>query len=119
MGKIFDIFGSIAGGILTVLDFLPGIDIDDSLIDLAFSGGDTIRGMNLSGTPGPSLQGKAASNNIGGGGTSGPAADNKMAMPGGPQVYVMVKVDPVTGKTVEEVVTKQYYETNLGKQGKK
>jgi hypothetical protein len=42
-----------------------------------------------------------------------------MTRPGGePKVYVMVMVDPITGKSVEKVVTQEYFETHFGQMGK-
>jgi len=78
---IFDIFGNIAGGVMKLLDFLPGIDIPDELIDLAFSGGDSIRALNLAGSVAPSLKEKASKKEVGA--TAGTTQDqsNKMAMP--------------------------------------
>jgi hypothetical protein len=64
---IFDIFGSIASGVMKVLDFLPGIDIDDSLIAMVGRGGDTIRAMNLAGSIPETISGASAKKEIGGG----------------------------------------------------
>jgi hypothetical protein len=115
---IFDIFGSIASGVMKVLDFLPGIDIDDSLIEMVGRGGDTIRAMNLAGSVPETISGGSAKKEIGGGVSSQP--DNmSMTRPGGePKVYVMVMVDPITGKSVEKVVTQEYFETHFGQMGK-
>ncbi|NCZ70105.1 MAG: hypothetical protein EBY80_08030 [Actinobacteria bacterium] len=71
---IFDIFGSIASGVMKVLDFLPGIDIDDSLIEMVGRGGDTIRAMNLAGSIPDTISGASAKKEIGGGVNS--QADN-------------------------------------------
>ncbi len=35
-----------------------------------------------------------------------------------PKVYVMVTVDPITGKSVEKVVTQEYFETQFGQMAK-
>jgi hypothetical protein len=115
---IFDIFGSIASGVMKVLDFLPGIDIDDSLIEMVGRGGDTIRAMNLAGSVPDTISGASAKKEVGGGASS--QADNmSMARPGGePKVYVMVSVDPITGKSVEKVVSEEYFEKHFGQLGK-
>jgi hypothetical protein len=62
---IFDIFGSIASGVMKVLDFLPGIDIDDSLIEMVGRGGDTIRAMNLAGSVPDTISGASAKKEAG------------------------------------------------------
>lgn len=46
---LFDIMGSVAAGIMKLANFLPGIDIDEDLIDQARSGGDFIRNLDLTG----------------------------------------------------------------------
>ena len=53
--------------------------------------------------------------------TAATAADNmSMARGAGnsPKVYVMVSVDPITGKSVEKVVTQEYFETQFGQMAK-
>jgi hypothetical protein len=47
----------------------------------------------------------------------GAADANSMSM-AKPKVYVMVSVDPITGKSVEKVVSEEYFEKHFGQLGK-
>ena len=117
--QIVDIVATVASGIISVLDFFGAISDQkaESAQSFLSGAGDKIRSLGGD-FGGVSVTNSSAKNETAGGGSTTPIASNKMAMPGSPQVYVMVRVDPVTGKTVEEVVTKQYYEATIGKQGK-
>ena len=110
---LFDIFGTIAGGVMRLLNYLPGVDIDKSLIDLVEQGGDNIRGMNLGGAIPQTVGDNAAKNAT----TSNPyqiPEGNSMGMAKAPEVYVLVTVDPDTGAKVQKRVTRDVYERQFG-----
>jgi hypothetical protein len=115
---MFDIFGSIAGGVMKFLNYLPGVDIDQSLIDLVERGGAGIRALNLAGSVPNSVEPGSARKDVGGSTNINTADATSMAKPSQPKVYVMVSVDPITGKSVEKVVTQEYFETHFGQMGK-
>ena len=115
--QVVDIVATIASGVVGVLDFFGAISDEkaDSIQSFLEGTGDKIRSMGGD-FGGVTVTEKSAKNETIG--TATPATpDNKMAMPASPQVYVMVTVDPVTGKTVEKVVTQDYFEKHFGKQG--
>jgi hypothetical protein len=110
---LFDIFGTIAGGVMRLLNYLPGVDIDKSLISLVEQGGDNIRSMNLGGAIPQTVSDNAAKNAT----TSSPyqiPEGNSMAMAKAPEVYVLVSVDPDTGAKVQKRVTRDVYERQFG-----
>ena len=77
---IFDVVGNIAAAIMKAANFF-GAGIDQDLINIAKSGGDNIRAMNLAGSIPTSVEPGSAKKDVGG--TSGTTQDqsNKMAMP--------------------------------------
>lgn len=100
------------------LNYLPGVDIDQSLIDLVERGGAGIRALNLAGSVPNSVEPGSARKDVGGSTNINTADATSMAKPSQPKVYVMVSVDPITGKSVEKVVTQEYFETHFGQMGK-
>jgi hypothetical protein len=110
---LFDIFGSITGGVMRLLNYLPGVEIDQSLIDMVEKGGEGIRAMNLAGSVPQTVSDNAAKNAT----TSSPyqiSQGNTMSMGKAPEVYVLVNVDPITGLKTQKVITRDVYERQFG-----
>jgi len=111
---LFDIFGKISGGVMRLLNYLPGVDIDQSLIDMVERGGESIRAMNLSGATPANVGETALSTTVNQSANQIPAAGNSMSMARAPEVYVLVNVDPITGLKTQKVITKDIYERQFG-----
>jgi hypothetical protein len=111
---LFDIFGKISGGVMRLLNYLPGVDIDQSLIDMVERGGESIRAMNLSGATPANVGETALSTTVNQSANQIPAAGNSMSMAKAPEVYVLVNVDPITGLKTQKVITKDIYERQFG-----
>jgi hypothetical protein len=84
---VFDVMGTIAGGIMKGLNLLPGVNIDNSLIKQVQTGGSMIRSMNLGGL---TVSEAAAKSETGGGGGGSSAPNNAMASSG---TSVFVKME--------------------------
>ena len=111
---LFDIFGKISGGVMRLLNYLPGVDIDQSLIDMVERGGESIRAMNLSGATPANVGETALSTTVNQSANQIPAAGNSISMAKAPEVYVLVNVDPITGLKTQKVITKDIYERQFG-----
>ncbi len=111
---LFDIFGKISGGVMRLLNYLPGVDIDQSLIDMVERGGESIRAMNLSGATPANVGETALSTTVNQSANQIPTAGNSMSMARAPEVYVLVNVDPITGLKTQKVITKDIYERQFG-----
>lgn len=110
---IFDIVGKTAGVIMKIGNFF-GAGIDQSLIDIAMSGGASIRAMNLSGTIPESVSTNVANSAV----KSTMPSDN-MSMAGKPVVNVVLehktKLNAITGEETA-MLSKQYsyYDARTG-----
>ena len=79
---MFDIFGKIAGGVMRILNYLPGVEIDKSLIRMVEKGGANIRAMNLAGEIPTGVAEKSAKGEIASSTTGAATTDvNSMARP--------------------------------------
>lgn len=114
LGGITGFISSLIKGIaalLSGLDGLPFVSIDKNIINSIKSYGDQLESSSL-GSLSASNQLPARS-----GGTSmqtNTLGGKSSAAP----IYIMLSVDPVTGKTIEKVVSQQYYETHVGQMNK-
>jgi len=114
----------IANGLINAIDFITfGFGIDESFERKfeAFAKDAPNRIRSLGGDfGGVSVGDKAATSTTTNNVTSTTQDNMSMARGSGnqPKVYVMVTVDPITGKSVEKVVTQEYFETQFGQMAK-
>jgi len=118
-----EFIGKAAYYILEGLDYVAFGQIPDSFIDSIKSGAENMGAQirSLGGDFGAVNVGdKAAASKTSD--TTATTVQDNMSMAKGagnsPKVYVMVSVDPVTGKSVEKVVTQDYFETQFGQMAK-
>lgn len=100
---ILDVMGSVAAGIMELANILPGVNIDDSIIEQARSGGDFIRGLNLAESF--SVSDKKAQTEAAAAATTNPITQSGAIKSSGERpVYNVIYVNPVTGKVIEQQV---------------
>ena len=109
---MFDIFGSIAGGVMKFLNYLPGVDIDQSLIDLVERGGSGIRAMNLAGSIPTSVETGSAKKDIGGS-TNINAEDNMSMRRGSSKEVVNLNVTTYVSDTKRDATARYEKDGNF------
>ena len=116
-----EFIGKAAYYILEGLDYVALGQIPDDFIDSIKSGAQNMGAQirSLGGDFGSvSVNDKSAKNETAT--ISSTIAEDSMSMAKTPppKVFVVVTVDPITGKSVEKVVTQEYFETHFGQMGK-
>lgn len=109
---MFDIFGSIAGGVMKFLNYLPGVDIDQSLIDLVERGGAGIRALNLAGSVPTSVETRSARKEVGGS-TNFSAEDNMSMRRGSGKEVVNLNVTTYVSDTKRDATARYDREGNF------
>jgi hypothetical protein len=110
--------------VLSGLDQLPFVEIDKGIISSIRGYADELGSAKLGSlmptATGTSIGTNAANSQVQGSAPTTVSDNMSMARGAGnsPKVYVMVSVDPITGKSVEKVVTQEYFETQFGQMAK-
>jgi len=97
-------------GVVNVFDYLSFGSIDNKIISNLNSYAEQVGSLSLGSLSASTVTSPKSSITPSGLSSAGKSGESK--------VYVMVMVDPVTGKSVEKVVSQQYFETHGGQLGK-
>jgi hypothetical protein len=103
---IVDVLGSVIGGIMSFLNLFPGIDIDESMIEMVKGAGSQIRAVNLGSLSStPSVGDNAAKEKTAGTAKPGGESANKgfTPMQNGTTVIQNHNTINITGKVTKEL----------------
>jgi hypothetical protein len=97
--------------VVNVFDYMSFGSIDNKIIDNLNNYASQAGSLSLGSLSASTVAGSKSSSGLASGiSSAGKSGESK--------VYVMVMVDPVTGKSVEKVVSQQYFETHGGQLGR-